>query len=293
MDLSRAALLCLLAVPFAGPANADPAAMAAAAPLAVPLAAHRAVYDLSLSRTEGNRGPSYARGRIAFDFSGTPCEGYAQNFRQFTEMQSAEGPARVSDMRSATFETPDGKNFRFKVETDVDRSKVETSDGRAVRSDDGALSVNLSAPSVTKVDLDKDVLFPTEHLRHIIEAARNGEHLLTVKVFDGSETGQKVFDTTAVIGKVATGAVDDASKRLPDLAAAKRWPVAISYFEEGKRDSQPNYVLSFDLYENGISRALKLDYGDFVLSGNMVELELLPTQPCASTAGLTGAKAAH
>ena len=49
----------------------------------------------------------------------------------------------------------------------------------------------------------------------------------------------------------------------------RRWPVAISYFELGKKDGQPIYVLSFDLYENGVSRALKLDYGDFVLRGDM------------------------
>jgi hypothetical protein len=268
-------VFCLLLAPaFTASLAAEPAAGPTV------LVSHRAVYDLALTKSEGNHAPSYASGRIAFDFSGTACDGYAQNFRQFTEMQSPEGPARVSDMRSATFETGDGKNFRFKVETDVDRSRVEASDGRAVRSDDGALSVALSAPSTAKIDLDRDVLFPTEHLRHIIDAARGGEHLLAVKVFDGSETGQKVFDTTTVIGKAQTGVADDATKTVPDLAGVTRWPVAISYFEEGKRDSQPNYVLSFDLYENGISRALKLDYGDFVLAGNMVELEMLPTQPC-------------
>ena len=60
----------------------------------------------------------------------------------------------------------------------------------------------------------------------------------------------------------------------------KRWPVTISYFEEDKKDNTPNYVLSFDLYENGVSRALKLDYGDFVLAGEMKQLEFLPSKPC-------------
>jgi hypothetical protein len=39
--------------------------------------------------------------------------------------------------------------------------------------------------------------------------------------------------------------------------------------------------LSFDLYENGISRALRLDYGDFVLAGEMSSLELLSQPECA------------
>lgn len=273
MSVFRAALLCAAALPFCTiSAKAEPAG----APV---LAAHRAVYDLSLVKAEGNKAPIDARGRIAFDFTGSVCEGYAQNFRQLTELQGHEGPVRVSDMRSATFEDGDGKNFRFKVETAVDQSQVELTDGRAARSD-GGLSVNLSRPSTTKLDLARDVLFPTDHLRHVIEAARASEHILSVKVFDGSETGQKVYDTTTVIGKPITGAADDASKKIPDLAKLTRWPVSISYFEEGKADSQPNYVLSFDLYENGISRDLKLDYGDFTLLGKMVELDLLPSKPC-------------
>ena len=245
-------------------------------------ASHRAVYDLTLIRSEGNKAPSEARGRIAFDFTGSSCEGYSQNFRQMTELQGSDGPRRVSDMRSATFEDGDGKNFRFKVETDVDQSPVEMTDGRAARSQDGGLSVALSHPKITKLDVAKEVVFPTDHLRRVIEAARAGDHLLAIKVYDGSDTGTKVFDTTTVIGKALTGSVDDAARSVPDLATTKRWPVTISYFEEGKADSQPNYTLSFDLYDNGISRELKLDYGDFALLGHMVKLELLPTKPCKS-----------
>lgn len=254
---------------------------AAAEPAKPPvLASHRAVYDLKLVKSEGNKAPSDARGRIAFDFIGSACDGYSQNFRQLTELQGAEGPLRVSDMRSATFEDGDGRNFTFKVQTNVDNAKVEESDGRAARATDGGLSVSLSHPKATKLDLARDVAFPTDHLRRVIEAAKAGERLLAVKVYDGSETGEKIFDTTTVIGKALTGPVDDAGAGVPTLAGLTRWPVAISYFEEGKADSAPNYVLSFDLYENGISRELKLDYGDFTLLGHMVKLELLPNKEC-------------
>jgi hypothetical protein len=34
------------------------------------------------------------------------------------------------------------------------------------------------------------------------------------------------------------------------------------------------------MYENGISRALKLDYGDFVIDGKMTSLEVLPAKGC-------------
>jgi hypothetical protein len=34
------------------------------------------------------------------------------------------------------------------------------------------------------------------------------------------------------------------------------------------------------LYENGVSRALLLDYGDFVVSGEMKQIEFRDTKPC-------------
>ena len=244
------------------------------------LAAHRAVYDLKLISSQGSKSPSTARGRIAFDFTGNSCEGYVQNFRQFTELQPAEGPTRISDLRSATYEDGEGRNFRFKVESKVDHGGVDDVDGRAAKSGDGALSVSLSRPRPSKMDLDQAVLFPTEHLRRIIAEAREGHKIYEIKVFDGSDTGQKVFQTLTVIGKETTVAPEEKAAQAQQLAGMKRWPVSISYFEEGKKDSQPNYVLAFDLYENGVSRALRLDYGDFVLSGEMTKLEFLPSKPC-------------
>ncbi len=60
----------------------------------MPLAPHRAVYDLSLLKGSGAKAPMLARGQIAFDFTGSACEGYVQNFRQITELQPEEGDTR-------------------------------------------------------------------------------------------------------------------------------------------------------------------------------------------------------
>jgi hypothetical protein len=58
--------------------------------------------------------------------------------------------------------------------------------------------------------------------------------------------------------------------------------VTISYFDtsKGEGDQTPAYAISFENYENGISSALKLDYGDFVLAGDMSALEVKPAKPC-------------
>jgi hypothetical protein len=288
--LSRAATRATVSLAFAGfiasplfasDLNLDviPAALQATVD-AIPLASHRAVYDLTLFKAVGTKSPTEARGRIAFDFSGSPCEGYVQNFRQLTELQPAEGPTRVSDMRSATFEDGSGKSFEFKTETKVDDEQSDEVDGRAQRAAQGAVSVDLVKPKDTKLALDRDVIFPTAHLKYILAAAEAGERSLEVKVYDGSDTGDKVYETTTFIGRPIDTPAEESAVHIPMLEHMRRWPVAISYFDAGNKDESPNYTLSFELYENGISRALRLDYGDFVLAGEMTSLELLPTPAC-------------
>ena len=52
------------------------------------------------------------------------------------------------------------------------------------------------------------------------------------------------------------------------------WPVRLSYYTEGAGERTPIYTLGFDLYENGVSGALKLDYGDFAILGDMTALDI-------------------
>ena len=248
--------------------------------VAMPLVNHRAVYRVTLLTSTGSKSPTGAQGRVSYEFTGSRCEGYSQNFRQITELQPAEGATRLSDMRSATFEDAEEKNFSFNVTTSVDNGSNETIDGRASKKQD-ALAIQISKPARETRDVDQSVLFPTEHLERILAAARAGEHLLGVKVFDGSDDGKKVFDTMTILGKPIVAPAVDNGIDPALLANLRRWPVSISYFEEGKKDGVPSYTLAFDLYENGVSRALRFDYGDFVLAGQMTNLELLPAHPCA------------
>jgi hypothetical protein len=135
--------------------------------------------------------------------------------------------------------------------------------------------------------LDPSVVFPTEHMVRAIEAGRTGENILSFPVYDGSETGQKVFNTLTVIGqKIAPGENEheDVAAHEPKLINVRRWPVTISYFSADKdpqsSEQTPDYAIGFELYENGVSRALRLDYNDFVVFGKLVSLEFKQAKPC-------------
>ena len=248
------------------------------------LAPHRAVYDLKLTRTRGKRPIQSVRGRILYDFAGSACEGYALQFRQVSEIDSGEGKVALSDLQATTWEDGDAKSFRFNSQNTVNDRVVDSVNGNAQRGS-SEVEVKLTKPKAKTVDLVSKIVFPTEHMRRIIDAAKEGKTLLELPVYDGSENGEKTYSTLTVIGhEIAPDEKkpDDAAAGKPAMAQLKRWPVTISYFEQGVSPGEqlPVYAIGFELYENGISRALSLDYGDFVVSGVMSQLEVKDVPPC-------------
>jgi len=277
------ALSCLLFAPA-------PAAWSQDAPIApitqVPLIAHRAIYDLSLGDVRGNAQIASVSGRILYDFDGNACDGYSLQFRQVSELDTGEGKTSTSDLRSTTWEGADAKKFKFSSENYVGDSLSGTVDGHAEHDPDKT-AVALEKPEPKNLDLAAGVVFPTEHMVRVINAAHDGKNILNFPVYDGSETGEKVFDTLTVIGqKLAPDQRkhDDAAASEPKLASMPRWPVTISYFERKKADNTseqtPAYSIGFELYENGISRALTLDYNDFIVTGKLTSLEIKDAKPC-------------
>jgi hypothetical protein len=247
------------------------------------LASHRAVYDLKLAQTRGNSSTVAARGRILYDFSGSTCEGYALQFRQVSELDNGEGKVTLSDLRSTTWEDATAKKFVFKSENYLNETLIETVDGHAERQAD-KVAVRLTKPDEKTLDLEVATAFPTDHMRRIIEAARAGQSIIEVPVYDGSDKGEKVYNTLTVIGRaIAPERVpDDAAAGKEALAGLKRWPVTVSYFDKAAKggDQAPAYSIKFELYENGVSRALLLDYSDFSISGELTSIEFRDSKPC-------------
>lgn len=259
---------------------------AAAAPN-VSFLPHQALYDLSLLKTRNNASVNTVRGRILYNFSGNACEGYTSDFRQVSEIESGEGKNTLSDLRSSSWEDAAGKSYRFKIDTKMNDADPTDVDGIAERTGD-TITVKLKQPVQKTFTLDGKTVFPTEQIERIIAAAREGKTLLELQVYDGSDNGEKVYNTLTVIGKPITGdraaAAPDPSTTDDAMKSLKRWPVTVSYYDhEAKANSgeqTPVYAMSFELYENGVSRSLVLDYNDFVLAGAMGKFDVKANKPC-------------
>jgi hypothetical protein len=258
----------------------------ASAIVPIALVPHRAIYDLSLGATRSNAQVAGVRGRILYDFDGNTCQGYSLEFRQVSELDTGEGKVSTTDLRSTTWEGADAKSFKFTSQNFIDENLVDSVDGHAER-EASKTAVALEKPQQKSLSLAAGVVFPTEHMVRAINAAHAGQSVLSFPVYDGSETGDKVYDTLTVIGhQIGPGERnhDDAAASEAKLAEVPRWPVTVSYFERGKAadssEQTPAYAISFELYANGISRALALDYNNFVITGKLASLEIKNAKPC-------------
>jgi hypothetical protein len=247
---------------------------------------HQALYELSLVKSRGSSSINSARGRILYNFSGSTCEGYTSEFRQVSELDSGEGKVTLSDLRSTSWEDGAGKSYRFKIDTRMNDADSSPVDGIAERSGDH-ITVKLKAPAAKTFTLDGATVFPTEQIQRIIAAARAGKSVLELMVYDGSDNGEKVYNTLSVIGQPIPGdrtiATPDPSTANDVMKTLTRWPVTVSYYDrDAKADGEqtPAYAMSFELFENGVSRALVLDYNDFVISGALGKFDVKDAKPC-------------
>jgi len=252
-----------------------------------PFLAHQALYELKLVKSRGSNSINSARGRILYNFTGSSCEGYTSEFRQVSELDSGEGKVTLSDLRSTSWEDGAGKSYRFKIDTRMNDADSSPIDGVAERTGD-RITVKLKQPEAKTFTLDGSAVFPTEQIERIIAAARAGKSVLELSVYDGSDNGEKVYNTLSVIGQPIQGdktiASPDPSTANDVMKSLTRWPVTVSYYDRDAKakdgEQTPVYAMSFELFENGVSRALMLDYNDFVISGAMGKFDVKDSKPC-------------
>ncbi|MGO8911594.1 MAG: cell envelope integrity EipB family protein [Bradyrhizobium sp.] len=248
---------------------------------------HQALYELNLLKSRGSNSINSARGRILYNFTGSACEGYTSEFRQVSEMDSGEGKVTLSDLRSTSWEDGEGKSYRFKIDSRMNDSESSPVDGIAERTGDH-ITVKLKQPQAKTFTLDGSTVFPTEQIQRIIAAAKQGKSVLELTVYDGSDNGEKVFNTLSVIGQPIPGdrtiASPDPSTENDVMRSMTRWPVTVSYYDHDAKptdgEQTPVYAMSFELFENGVSRALVLDYNDFVISGALGKFDVKDSKPC-------------
>lgn len=254
---------------------------------AVQFRPHRAVYDITFDHATPGSGVADMSGRMVYEMTGSSCGEYAQSMRFVTRMTNQDGVAQVNDLRTNSFEEVAAHKLRFSSSQYENQKLAEASQGSAgpAGPSDTFTEVKLVKPAKKTLKLPPNMYFPIQHSIALVEAARTGQTLFSANLYDGSDRGEKFYETTAAIGPRAQPGSIKLPAKLANgdkLEGLSSWPIAIGYFEPGpsKLDALPTYELSFRFYENGVSSRLYIDYGDFAIRGELKELTFLEESKC-------------
>lgn len=250
------------------------------------IAPHRAIYEITLKDASKRSGIKNMKGRMVYEVRGNECDGISMQYRFLTRITTGKDQF-LSDQRTSTFESADGKSFNFLTKSFLNEQLEETVKGVAKQISDGGVNVVLDSPSSQEFDFSK-ASFLTSYLVDMIGLAKKGEHYLRGDLFDGSDGGDETISTSSFISNPKS-ITDSKHQHSPDiindLKPLQAWSVSMSYFKKNigaTAEHLPIFESSFLLYENGVSSDLIMRYPDYSLTGKLTKLELFENAPCQS-----------
>ncbi len=236
------------------------------------LASHRALYRLTLDPQRG-QGLAAAEGTMAFEVLDA-CEGWAVRQRLMLKMTARDGQETEMVSEYATFESKDGQTLRFRLRQSSQGAVSLEVAGQATLGRDGAPGeARYTLPAEDIRPLPPGTLFPQAHTLAAIAAARRGDRIMALPLFDGTSPDGAQESTTTIISAAPARPVE----RFPALSPLASWRMSVAFFEAGAAATgAPDYEVALRYWENGVADELKMDFGDFAVDGKMVEFELIP-----------------
>jgi hypothetical protein len=236
--------------------------------VAADMAPHRAVYDLTLLEARGN--VVSARGTMSYEVQDA-CDGWASDQRLHMDITNRDGQDVVLESTYLTWESKDGREFRFQVQQKTDTAITSEITGTAKTGPDGGEAVYTS-PHDARIMLPKGTLLPMAHTEAAIAAAVAGKRFLNLPLFDGtSETGAQMTAITITDTKPAgaEGGQWDTLLRLTSTA------MHIAFFGLSAESVTPEYELGLRYWANGVGDDMRMDFGNFVMHGQMKAFTVL------------------
>jgi hypothetical protein len=269
LPAALAALFFLVAWDASTP-PAGAAGLAAPNPAPTPLAAHHALYKLTLDN--GRDGDIVAAtGNMGYEVIDA-CDGWAVRQRLDMTVTNSDGQDihMVSDY--ATWESKDGLKLRFHMKQLTDSAVTSQTDGDAsLQRRGGPGEVHYSMPKDTTVPLTAGTLFPMAHTEAIITAAHEGKRFLALPLFDGTDENGEEDSSIAILDWK-----EPFPTKWPLLSGLPSTRVRLAFFDRKPDTVTPNYQVGMRYWENGVADDMQMDFGDFVMNAKMTEFAPQP-----------------
>ncbi|MDP6175511.1 MAG: DUF1849 family protein, partial [Rhodospirillales bacterium] len=250
--------------------------------MASELVPHRAVYTMRLASSEGQGGLAGIRGAMVYEFKDV-CDAWTADAKIYLLMQYARGREIETVRKSLTWESKDGKKFRFSVEELRNKRISQQISGVAVLDGVGRGGMaSYSKPRRMKVKLPAGTDFPSTHLARLIRRSAAGKPILDKVLFDGSNLDNP-YEVNAVIGQYRSD-----RRRVPGPLAAlgaasepkKIWFARLAFFPFYSQAETSEFDMEVDYREDGIIDRMVQDFGDYSMEMLMTEIAFPPREVC-------------
>ena len=246
--------------------------------LAVPagaatIAAHHAVYDLTL-QSSTDQGVLAATGTMTYAIADA-CTGWTTSQHLEIHMTDRDRGDVTTVTDYGTFESKDGTHLTFHTRQSSDGTVTDAFDGTAVLDRSGGHGhADYTAPEVRRIALPPGTLLPIAHTLAILAAGHAQKHFFAAPLFDGT-VDDGAEDTFVTI----EGWGPPRRERWSALSALPSGRVHVAFFQRTAAAEEPDYEIGMRYFDNGVADDLAMNFGDFVMVGKLVQLELSPPIP--------------
>ena len=248
----------------------------------VHVASHRAIYKVKLRNAKNGSPVQDINGKMVFEISDT-CNGWATQQQMQMVFDFPEGDRSEVASSVVTWESKDGKAYRFNVKRMTDGQEDANFKGTVEATETGRVAHYVLPKEMEDKVISSDAVFPVAHTRLIIQKAKAGEKMLSRRVFDGSDE-EGAADSSAFIGLATAQDMtfkDGASEAYKALFGNfTLWPVRIAFYKPSAQTGEPDYEMELSLRDTGVADSIMIDYGDFSVLGTLEKLEPIEQPSC-------------
>jgi hypothetical protein len=244
-------------------------------------APHRAIYDMKMTTIRSGSTIAGVEGKMLFEWADA-CDAWTIDQKLQLKFYYPEGEEidRVSSF--STWEAKDGKSYRFATRGLANGQETINLLGTATLNESGSIATFTTPADKAAIPLPVGTMFPSAHTLEALDHATKGEKFYARTLFDGSDEEGLVSVSVFISTPIANAAADITDKKLRKnpLLKGQAWPIRMAFFPAASGTGEPDYEMDMQLLPNGVAKSMVIDYGDFVLSGTLSQLESLPRSGC-------------
>lgn len=233
-------------------------------------------YDLTLGENPGTGGVTSLKGSYQIHAE-LRCDGWLINESMEFQMQGPQGPIPATSARSRSWESIDGRGYRYELTVTRGNQVVEQVDLKALMGGAGqAGRAEFTLPQQRTVDLPPGTMFPHDFTLYMIEQATIGQNSAGRTVFPGWGPGTPL-SYSARMGR-PENTPGGQTNGLDALGQSIYWPMQMVVSDPATGQALMKQAMT--LRADGIAGSYIFDYTSFTMAARLAQIQPLQMPTC-------------